>query len=156
MYLKNTFSSKKKKRLEVRFPWDYFDQWNKWKWCSLASRQWVPDIKIRDRSSILHPVSTPSPQNLSIIKWWWFYQQNAWVCAKSLQSCPTLFNPMNCRPPDSVYGILQARILEWVAMPSFRASSQSRDRTCISYISCISRQVLYHSCHLGNPDLSSK
>ena len=41
------------------------------------------------------------------------------VHAKSLQSCPTLCNPMNYRPPvSSVPGILQARILEWVAMPS--------------------------------------
>ena len=99
----------------------------------------------RGRSSILHPVSTPSPQNLSLIKWWWFYQQNASVCAKSLQSRPTLCDPMNRRPPDSsVHGILQARILEWVAMPSSRASPQSRDRTCISYISYIGRQGLYH------------
>ena len=44
------------------------------------------------------------------------------------QSCPTLCNPMDCRPPgSSVHGILQARILEWVAMPSSRGSSQPRD-----------------------------
>ena len=36
---------------------------------------------------------------------------------KVAQSCPTLYNPMNCRPPDSsVHGILQARILEWVVI----------------------------------------
>ena len=47
------------------------------------------------------------------------------VSAKSLQSCPTLCNPMSCSPPgSSVHGILQARILEWVAMPSSRGSSQ--------------------------------
>ena len=46
------------------------------------------------------------------------------VCAKSLQSCPTLWDPMDCSPPgSSVHGILQARILEWVAMPSSRGSS---------------------------------
>ena len=40
------------------------------------------------------------------------------------QSCPTLGNPMDCSPPgSSVHGILQARILEWVAMPSSRRSS---------------------------------
>ena len=40
------------------------------------------------------------------------------VCAKSLQSCLTLCNSMDCSPPGfSVHGILQARILEWVAMP---------------------------------------
>ena len=39
--------------------------------------------------------------------------------AKSLQSCPALCDPMDCNPPgSSVHGIFQARILEWVAMPS--------------------------------------
>ena len=46
-------------------------------------------------------------------------------CAKSLQSCPTLGNPVDCSlPGSSVHGILQARILEWAAMPSSRESSQ--------------------------------
>ena len=40
--------------------------------------------------------------------------------------------------------ILQARILEWVTMPSSRGSFWSRDRTCMSDVSCIVRQVLYH------------
>ena len=44
------------------------------------------------------------------------------------QSCPTLCNPMDCsQPGSSVHGIFQARILEWVPMPSFRGSSQPRD-----------------------------
>ena len=53
---------------------------------------------------------------------------------KSLQSCSTLCNPMNCRPPGScVHGVLQAEILGWVAMPSSRGSSRPRDWTwCIS------------------------
>ena len=43
--------------------------------------------------------------------------------AKSLQSCLTLCDPMDCSlPGSSVYGILQARILEWVAIPSSRGS----------------------------------
>ena len=46
------------------------------------------------------------------------------VRAKSFQSCPTLCNPVNCSSPASpVHGILQARILEWVAVPSCRGSS---------------------------------
>ena len=50
------------------------------------------------------------------------------VCAKSLHSCPTLCDSMDCSPPCSfVHGILQERILEWVAMPSSRESSQPRD-----------------------------
>ena len=44
--------------------------------------------------------------------------------AKSLQSCPILCDPMDCSlPGSSVHGILQTRILEWVAMPSSRGSS---------------------------------
>ena len=44
------------------------------------------------------------------------------------QSCLTLCDPMDCSPPDSsVHGILQARILEWGAIPSSRGPSQHRD-----------------------------
>ena len=51
------------------------------------------------------------------------------VCAKSLQWCPTLCDTMDCSPPgSSVHGILQARILEWVTMPSSRGSSRHRDQ----------------------------
>ena len=54
------------------------------------------------------------------------------------QSCLTLCNPMNCSPlGSSVYGILQSRILEWVAISSFRGSSGPRDWNCISWGSCI-------------------
>ena len=61
-----------------------------------------------------------------------------YVCAESLQSCLTLCNPIDCSlPGSSVHGILQARTLEWVAMPSSRGSSWPRDWTCISCISCI-------------------
>ena len=70
---------------------------------------------------------------------------HAHTCAKSFQSYPTLCNPMDCSlPVSSVHGILQARILERVAMTSFKESSQPRDRTCISYVSCIGRWVFYH------------
>ena len=64
--------------------------------------------------------------------------------AKSLQLCLTLCNPMNYTPLDSVHEILQARILQWFAMPSSRVSSRLRDYICVSCISCIGRWVLYH------------
>ena len=61
------------------------------------------------------------------------YQQPIWeecMCAKSLQWCWTLGDPMDCSPPGSSgHGILQARMLEWVAMPSSRGSSPPGDRT---------------------------
>ena len=51
------------------------------------------------------------------------------------QSCPTLCDPMHSNlPGSSVHGILPARILEWVAMPSSRVASQTRDRTQVSRI----------------------
>ena len=59
------------------------------------------------------------------------------VCAHSLQSWPTLCDPVDCSPPGScVHGLLQARILEWVAMPSSRGSSWPRDHSCISCTAC--------------------
>ena len=50
--------------------------------------------------------------------------------AKSLQSCPSLCDPRDGKPPrSSVHGILQARILDWVAISSSRGSSQPRNST---------------------------
>ena len=57
-------------------------------------------------------------------------QKHQWGVVSVAQPCPTLCDPMDCSPPgSSVRGILQARILEWVAMPSSRGSSWPRDRT---------------------------
>ena len=79
------------------------------------------------------------------------YTQWNIVCAKSLQSCLTLCDPMDYSlPVSSIHGILQARILKWVAMPSSWGSFQPRDWTCLSYVSFIGRQVLYHYHHLGS------
>ena len=59
---------------------------------------------------------------------------------------------MDCNPPSSsVHGILQARILEWVAIFFSMGSSQPGDWTHISGISCIGRWVLYQEHHLGSP-----
>ena len=69
--------------------------------------------------------------------------RNAFVLP--LQSYPTLCNPMDCSPSGpSVHGTLQAKTLEWVAMPSSAGSFQLRDWTWISYFSCTGRWVLYH------------
>ena len=59
------------------------------------------------------------------------------------QWCQTLCDPLDCSPPgSSVHGILQARIMEWVAMPSSRGSSQPR-------VSCIAGRFLTEPP--GNP-----
>ena len=71
-------------------------------------------------------IPAPVPQEVTV------FGDKHFTCmrARSLLSCQTLCNSMDCSPPgSSVHGILQARILEWVAMPSSRGSSQPRDRT---------------------------
>ena len=66
------------------------------------------------------------------------------MTTKSLQSCSILCDPMDCSPPgSSVHVISQARILEWVFMPSSRWSFHPRDQTHISYVSCIGRWIIY-------------
>ena len=63
-------------------------------------------------------------------------------CCLVIRLYPTLWDPMDCSlPASSVYGISQARILEWVAISFSRGSSQPKDRTCVS---SIGRLILYH------------
>ena len=60
-----------------------------------------------------------------------------WVCMLLALSCPTLCNPMDCSPPgSSVHVILQARILEWVAIPFSRRSSWPKGWTWASHVAC--------------------
>ena len=91
----------------------------------------------------------------------WAFHRRSHVCIRSFispqpsfwgrivrhaaRSCTTLGDPVDCSPPgSSVHGTLQARILEWVAMPSSRGSSWPRDRTHVSYVFRTGRRVLYH------------
>ena len=68
---------------------------------------------------------------------------HAYVHAKLLQLGPAFCNPIDCSLPGfSVYGILQARRLEWFAMPYSKGSSWPSDRICVSYNSGI-RNILY-------------
>ena len=67
------------------------------------------------------------------------------VCACEAASVSDCLRPHGLQPTrSSVHGILQARILEWVAIPSSRGSSQLRNQPHVSCVSCIGRQVLYH------------
>ena len=100
----------------------------------------------------IHNSETPLSNNLSFLPLWNMIftisktpQSLCVLCAKSPQSCPTLCNPMDCSPSgSSLHGILQARKLEWLAIPFSRGSSQPRDQTQASYISCTGRSVLSH------------
>ena len=82
-------------------------------------------------------------------------------CAQSLQSCLSLCNPMDCSPPgSSVYGILQARILEWVAISLVtilevgRESGGARFSTCWKW-SKLRRRSPRQNPSTGNPGLRS-
>ena len=90
--------------------------------------------------------SQPLPTGEKFALWWvltWALLSLC-VCAESLLSCPTLYDPTERSPPgSSVRGILQARILERVVMPSSMGSSRPRDWTHVNYVSCIGRGVLF-------------
>ena len=74
------------------------------------------------------------------------------MCVCSVfQSYAALCSPMNYSPPgSSIHGILQARILEQVAISYSRESSEPSYRTNISRVSCIGRWIIYHWHHLGS------
>ena len=85
------------------------------------------------------------------------------MCVTSLRLCLTLCDPVDCGlPGSSVHGMPRtgvgfhspARILEWFSMLSSRGSSLPRDLTCVSYMSCIGRWILFHKHYLGSPSLS--
>ena len=81
----------------------------------------------------------------------WWGQTSFYVVLSVLWPAEFVLSCFSCVWPmdgsslsSSVHEILQARILEWVAMPFSRRSSWSKDRTHISDVSCIGRWVLYH------------
>ena len=86
----------------------------------------------------------------------WLRDLNYITCSVT-ELCLTLCDPMDYSlPGSSIHGILQARILEWVAMPSSTGSSCPRNRTCVSCSSCIAggfftteppgKPKMYHMC----------
>ena len=105
---------------------------------------------------------------MTVLRGWQILNWESWIdliliaVSSDLQLCscsfakldPTLCDPTDCSPPgSSVHGILQERILEWVAITFSRGSSHTRDQT---HISCISRQILYHWATRGSPDPQSE
>ena len=99
----------------------------------VLSFQWIA------RSFPPVPFAPPTWSPLLLNKYNWllctFLQAAVKMKVIVAQSCWTLCNPMDCSPPgSSVHGILQARILEWVAISFPRGSSQQRDQTWVSWI----------------------
>ena len=83
-----------------------------------------------------------------LLKWSLYYcsQRNSAICmCAQLFSCIWPCDPMDCsQSGSSVHGIFQARILEWVAIPSSWGSFWHRYLIYICCVSCIGRQILYH------------
>ena len=88
---------------------------------------------LRGLSSMAASASLLSWQ-LTLTRLLWVSRSRAVLCcAELLQLCPVLCDPMDCSPPgSSAHGMLQARILEGVAISSSSGSSRPRDQTCIS------------------------
>ena len=60
---------------------------------------------------------------------------STYMCVLVTQSCPTLYNPMDCSPPSfSVHGMLQVRIMEWIVILFSRRTTQPRDWTLVPCI----------------------
>ena len=98
-----------------------------------------------------HQVAEVGELQLQHQSFWWIFRVDRWEVgcflflfllgrvnssfeseSKVAPSCPTLWDPMDCRPGSSMHGILQGRILEWAAISFSRASSWSRDWTWVS------------------------
>ena len=95
-------------------------------------------------------IHTHTPESLEnpnrIFTYYLALSSSSCVCMlRPFSCCLILWDSTDCSPPGSwVHRTSQARILEWVLLPSPRGSSQSRYWTRISCISCIGRWVLYH------------
>ena len=76
------------------------------------------------------------------------------VHVKSLQSCPTRYDSMDCSPPgSSVHGDSPGNNMKRIAMPSSRGSSWPREWTRVSCVSCIDRWILYHRTIWEAPEM---
>ena len=72
------------------------------------------------------------------------FLKDMWLVCTDSQLCPTFCDPVDCSPwGSSAHGISQTRILELGSLSFSRGSSQPRDQTHISYISCIDRWILH-------------
>ena len=94
-----------------------------------CTQQWRPSTA-KNKQILKKNQNTVKLKNVSCIS---LYVKS--VVVKVAQSCLTLCNPTNHSPPgSSVHGVLQARILQWIAMPFSRGSFWPRDRTQVSCI----------------------
>ena len=92
-----------------------------WAWCSESEGHSVMSKSLQSHDYTVHGIL--QARILEWVKW-----------SEAAQSCPTLWDPMDCSlPGSSVHGIFQAIVLEWIAISFSRGSSQPRDRTQVSH-----------------------
>ena len=107
-------------------------------YCSTAWSSWICNVKLRGGRAGFQVTGRLSIARKQLLQSLHFSRVNclgAGTMCLVTQLCPTL---CGCSPPgSSVHGILQARILEWVAIPFSRGSSSPRDQTQVSCVSCI-------------------
>ena len=120
--------------------------WNWWSNRTTSAVVRLPVVRSRLHQSISLPALESIYSSVKLRHWlFWAVPMIQWPRALTqsqvhshhpvAQTCPTLGDFMDYSSAGSpVHGILQARILEWVAMPSSRGSSRSRDRTQVSHI----------------------
>ena len=102
-------------------------------------------------------VTCSKPRQTPILDWGriennGYYKHTARVCVCACSVMSDSCDLIDCGlPGSSVHGIIQARMLECIAISFSRGSSWPRDWTHVSYVSCTGRQVLYHWRHQGSP-----
>ena len=103
------------------------------------------------RSKMWPLYSSCKGQKVSLLSLWLCF--SVYVCVLVAKSCLTLCDPMDCGPPgSSVHGMLQARILEWVAILFSRGSSRPRDRT---WVSCMASSEVLEEKEIEKPRLKA-
>ena len=110
----------------------------------------LPDFSLCAVATFVRESDLAPSQPLSVLPGFFrrfFFKPYIFVlCAKLLQSCLPLCDPVDYSPPgSSVHGILQAGILELVVMPSSRGSSGPRDCIFLSYVSCMAGEFFITS-----------
>ena len=112
--------------------------WQRWQlWSNMIYTPTHTQVYLKAHESMA-PVSTGSENSIQVIKKDLaksLFQKALKVKVLVAQACLAVWDSINCSlPGSSVHGILQARILKWVAILFFRASSQLRDQTQVSCI----------------------
>ena len=113
--------------------WNAIQPQKRMKFSHLKQCGWTWTYNVRERQ-ILYDISCVCLCVCAYVHMCWY------TCCVWLSVTPMEYSPLG----SSVHGILQARIVKWPAISVSRGSSWPRDRTSVSYISCIGRQVLYH------------